>query len=86
VSWEEQAACRSSTVDFLSELEVEIARAKALCSECPVREECAEMAIRTPWLLGVLGGLTTAERRKLRGRRRYAGVYRGSHEYRASAE
>jgi WhiB family redox-sensing transcriptional regulator len=87
VSWEEQAACRRErSIDFLSELECEIKRAKAVCGGCSVREECLEMALATPWLIGVAGGLTPAERRKIRGRRRFAGVYRGSHEYRMSAE
>jgi WhiB family redox-sensing transcriptional regulator len=86
VTWAEQAARRRErSIDFLSELECEIERAKAVCGGCFVREECLEMALATPWLIGVAGGLPPAERRKLRGRqRRFAGVY-GNGVYRSSA-
>lgn len=41
--------------------------AKAVCKTCPVISECAEFAIRNFEMYGIWGGLTPAERQKLRG-------------------
>ena len=40
-------------------------RAKAICSRCPVREECLEFALRVREPHGVWGGLNEQERRQL---------------------
>ena len=42
-----------------------VAEAKALCKECPVRAECLESALLTQEDLGVLGGKTPQERRRV---------------------
>lgn len=44
--------------------------AKKLCSNCPVARECLAYALATNEQYGVWGGLTTDERRRLRGRGR----------------
>jgi WhiB family redox-sensing transcriptional regulator len=49
------------------------AHAKAICTECPVREECLEWSLRTAQDAGVWGGLDEEERREIRRRRRRAG-------------
>jgi WhiB family transcriptional regulator, redox-sensing transcriptional regulator len=49
--------------------EVQVAAAKAVCEQCPVRAEClAEALVRLPY--GIAGGLTAEERRIGRPRRR----------------
>ena len=50
------------------------ARARAICSSCPVRSACleAEMALPPERMWGVRGGLTAVQRRVLRRRRREA--------------
>ena len=58
--WWDDAACRDGEASlsgvFFSEELQDIARAKAICAECPVMDECLEGAIvrREPW--GVWGG------------------------------
>lgn len=42
--------------------------AVAICGECPVRQACAEWALRTGEAYGVWGGLTPTERFRLRRR------------------
>jgi Transcription factor WhiB len=41
-----------------------VAKAKALCATCPVREQCLEAGMGERW--GVFGGLTAGERYELR--------------------
>ncbi len=58
--WWDDAACRDGEASlsgvFFSEELQDIARAKSICAECPVMDECLEGAIvrREPW--GVWGG------------------------------
>lgn len=40
--------------------------AKRICHSCPVVTQCAEYAMTRPELTGIWGGLTYAERRRLR--------------------
>jgi WhiB family redox-sensing transcriptional regulator len=40
-----------------------VARAKAICAECPVKAECLEAALMEPMTYGIWGGTTAAERR-----------------------
>lgn len=63
--WQHRAACRGEPVGtfFPSGRPV---RAQVVCSECPVRVECADYALADPELVGVWGGLSTVERRRLR--------------------
>lgn len=48
----------------------EVERAKAVCSGCPVREECLAYAIETHQTHGIWGGRTPRERRRIRRRLR----------------
>jgi len=48
--------------------------AKTLCRVCPSREPCLAFALATDQRLGVWGGTTPEERRRLLGRRRRAPV------------
>lgn len=44
----------------------EAAVAKAICAECPVRQECLDHAVRYREIFGIWGGKTEKERRALR--------------------
>lgn len=41
-------------------------KAREVCAGCPVAGDCLDYAMRTEQMLGVWGGLTERERRKLR--------------------
>jgi WhiB family redox-sensing transcriptional regulator len=71
-TWHVKAACRGpeSFVFFppqhperRDEREAREAKAKSICRQCPVRQECLDfaMSIREPH--GIWGGMTEAERR-----------------------
>lgn len=71
--WTADAACKRQTALFFPESEGDahdVAQAKAVCRGCPVREECLEAGLSEPH--GIWGGLTVAERRKLRHRKHRA--------------
>ena len=76
--WRAHAACSNFDTNlFFPEPEApdalaQIAKAKAVCAACPVRENCLEFAIRTRQLDGVWGGHTPEERRSIRRRRQAA--------------
>lgn len=68
--WVDDAACAEATgVNFFSEAPTEIARAKGVCSKCPVVTECGEFALANGERFGVWGGFSERERTKLRRRR-----------------
>jgi WhiB family redox-sensing transcriptional regulator len=68
--WKERAACAGypSNVFFpMGDAHPGlVARAKAVCRECPVSEECLEFAFETNQVSGIWGGTTEEERRSLR--------------------
>ena len=70
--WRDQAACADVNPDLFFPVGVtgpaipQIARAKAVCAQCPVRSECLEFAITTNQEYGVWGGTSEEERRVLR--------------------
>jgi WhiB family redox-sensing transcriptional regulator len=73
-TWADEAACRGvEGVLFFSPLVVELKdarlarerRAKAICQQCPVREECLETALSQRESYGIWGGLNEMERRAL---------------------
>jgi len=71
--WFDDAACRDAdTTVFFPVSEAGAADAKAICSTCPVREECLEFAVDTRQPDGVWGGLTQVERHRLIRRRQKA--------------
>ena len=74
-AWRVEAACRGlDPMIFHPSDEDPAFAAKAVCSECPVREACLDHAIVSREKDGVWGGLTAIERRRLvrRLRRRSA--------------
>jgi WhiB family redox-sensing transcriptional regulator len=75
--WHLKAACRGpesalffppSWAERRDEREDREARAKAICRECGVREECLDFALRVREPHGIWGGLTEAERRRILAR------------------
>jgi len=76
-SWMDAAACLDHSVDLwygsdherAEAREIRVEEARAICTGCPVREECLETAIDNREPFGVWGGHTTSERRALARRR-----------------
>jgi WhiB family redox-sensing transcriptional regulator len=70
--WRDRAACASVDPDLFFPVGVtgpavdQIAAAKAVCGECPVRAECLDFAITTNQEYGIWGGTSEEERRVLR--------------------
>lgn len=65
----EEAACRGLDPElFYAEGGAAVAKAKALCADCPVRQRCLEWAVRREEF-GVWGGTTARERAALRRQR-----------------
>ena len=73
--WRDLGRCKGadSEVFYPEDDEDEGLPAKAICDKCPVREVCLEHAIANREKIGVWGGYTARERRRLvRQRRRSA--------------
>lgn len=66
-SWTRRGACRTTPpwVFFPAQGD-SLDTAKGVCSRCPVRQECADYAVPHADLRGIWGGLSEAERRRLR--------------------
>ena len=74
--WRAEAACKTMGPELFfpageltEEAAGQVASAKAVCAQCPVREACAEFALATNQEDGIWGGLTPRERRAPRRRR-----------------
>ncbi len=65
--WTKRAQCRGEDrALFFPALGANAAKARAICSICPVQRECLAYALADPESAGVWAGLTERERRKLR--------------------
>jgi WhiB family transcriptional regulator, redox-sensing transcriptional regulator len=73
--WRERGRCKGADPDvFYPEDDDDPgAEAKAICAPCMVREACLEHAITFRERIGVWGGYTAKERRRLVRQRRKAG-------------
>jgi WhiB family redox-sensing transcriptional regulator len=61
--WQEQKACSVDTHRyFFNYREAAVAKAKAICGGCPVKDECLDHAMNEPEEHGLWGGLTESER------------------------
>lgn len=68
--WLPLAACQGQNVDLWFPKTGESARvAKRICFECPVRSDCLAHALKHE-PVGVWGGFTDAERRRIKRRQR----------------
>lgn len=76
-AWAVRGACRDSDPElFFPVTETgaaagQLARAKAVCAGCPVRDQCLQFALDSGQAFGVWGGTTGEERRLLRRRHNY---------------
>ena len=70
-AWKDDAACRTSDVDFHPGRgdNKGVEAAKAVCATCPVIGECLAYATNNHEKLGVWGGLSENQRRRLRPKR-----------------
>ncbi|MEV5537439.1 WhiB family transcriptional regulator [Saccharopolyspora shandongensis] len=68
-TWHTEAACREHPgLDFIDPTPDQAEQCRAVCAECPVREQCLADALAAgePW--GIWGGLDTDERATLADR------------------
>lgn len=74
IVWRDLGACRGLDPEiFFPETDDESDVAKAICDECDVRIACLEHALASREKVGVWGGTTERERRRIvRQRRRTA--------------
>lgn len=76
--WVHRAACRGMAVDvFFPAQGQSLAAARNTCKRCEVRMECLEHAMLQPEAVGIWGGLSERERRRIRQYR--AGVRERDH-------
>src|SRR2546429_7350062 len=67
IPWQERARCREHDPEvFFPEKGGSSREAKRICSECPVRIECLNYALRRDERYGVWGGMSERERRRLK--------------------
>jgi len=77
--WEDDAACRPyPTWWWFSPDAVESVEAFSICATCAVRSECLAFALERPQLLGLWGGMTEDDRRRIRRTRRRPGAHPAS--------
>ena len=68
--WVDGALCAQVGGDlWVSDIGENYDAARRVCAACPVRAECAEYALARPDLLGMWGGLSTRERKRIRAER-----------------
>ena len=73
MSWREWARCRGVDPEIIYPPEEDEAlMAKEICEGCPVREVCLDHALTRREKIGVWGGYTARERRRLVRQRRRA--------------
>lgn len=73
LAWQDYANCRGADADlFFPERGASTRRAKAICGECQVRNECLDFAIEIGEKFGIWGGMSERERRRVRRERQVA--------------
>lgn len=72
--WSASAACLSADPDLFFPISssgpalAQVAKAKAICARCQVRQECLEFALAAHQIHGVWGGTSEEERQLMRSR------------------
>ncbi|HEY2579006.1 MAG TPA: WhiB family transcriptional regulator [Streptosporangiaceae bacterium] len=84
--WAARGACRGSDPELFFPIAhagpaaSQLAKARAICAQCPVQRECLEFAVESGQDFGVWGGMSEGERRVLRRKqsrhRRYVATRR----------
>lgn len=68
-AWADRGACRGLPTDhFFSDDPADTETARTVCRPCPVRDDCAAYALALPGIGGIWGGLSEADRRRIRRR------------------
>jgi WhiB family transcriptional regulator, redox-sensing transcriptional regulator len=72
MSWQDDAYCRDSGIDFFPEnsFNTKAIPAIAMCEACPVKDRCLEFAMNNNINWGIWGGKTAPNRRSIK-RQRY---------------
>jgi WhiB family redox-sensing transcriptional regulator len=76
MDWVQRARCKDEDPELFFPIGTtgpaaeQIQRAKAVCAQCPVRQECLDWALATGQDAGVWGGTSEEERRVMRRTRR----------------
>lgn len=76
MDWVQRAKCKDEDPELFFPIGTtgpaaeQIERAKAVCVQCPVRQDCLEWALATGQDAGVWGGTSEEERRAMRRSRR----------------
>ena len=71
-TWRRHATCRDTDPELFFPVGTtgqalqQIAKAKSVCCECPVKIECLQFAMETNQDTGIWGGLSEEERRQIR--------------------
>ena len=69
LAWQEDALCAQTDPEaFFPEKGGSTRDAKRICAQCTVRSECLEYALNNDERVGIWGGLSERERRRLRKR------------------
>lgn len=67
LGWMDRAACRGEDINiFFVERVEDVRPALQICDDCPVQEECLDYALVHNIQVGVWGGLSARQRRRLR--------------------
>lgn len=70
LSWQDYANCRGADADlFFPERGASTRKAKSICAECEVKQQCLDYAIEMGEKFGIWGGLSERERRRVRRER-----------------
>ena len=65
--WQQRAECRNYTEQlWFADDPRNVAKAVAICNECPVAQQCADAAIDNTEMFGIWGGLTPRQLRQAR--------------------
>ena len=65
--WTADAACRDMPTDWwFPERGGDYAKAKRICHQCPVKQQCLDYALTLPVCVGIWGGTSGIERRRLK--------------------
>lgn len=71
-SWRNRAVCRDTDPELFfpvgttGQALLQIAKAKGVCCQCPVKDECLDFAMETNQDTGIWGGFSEDERRQMR--------------------
>jgi WhiB family transcriptional regulator, redox-sensing transcriptional regulator len=83
MNWRAAGACLSADPDLFFPIssagpaEKQISRAKMICADCDVRQQCLEFAMSHDQVYGIWGGTTPEDRQRERRRqRRAAGAHK----------